>query len=314
MEKNVGEVERPGVVAEEENVQHVGYPEKGDVHGGGGDGGEEGITDGGKTEAACDERVGRDERRVVEDDEAEAERGCIEEEGEEKGGDDAEKDMAETGWSAGGRHGEADGSIRCRSRRFGDWEGEDVERRRFVGEAERGSEWNGPGNGGVEGRIVAKEGGKAGEELRMGEESAESPGSGESPVGNTGGDVVEYEGGIRRSGGDEVGETTSTGDGKGIREIVGGVGHDGGFGAPAVEIFPVERGEGRDGGEVVEARSVGGESGKGPMAGTHLEREAEGHALVHVTPAPVTGNGRGGGNGGFHAKAASDGMDGIGKG
>lgn len=189
-----------------------------------------------------------------------------------------------------------------------------MERRRFVSEARRGAKKNGSGNGGVEGRIVAKDGGKAGEELGMGEESAESPGSGESPVGNTCGNVVEYEGGIRGSGGDEMGETTFTGDGKGIREIGGGVGHDGGFGAPAVEVFPVERGEGRDGGEVVEARSVGGESGKGPTAVAHLEGEAEGQTLVHITPAPFIGDGRGGGDGGFHAKAASDSMDGIGKG
>lgn len=105
VEEDVGEVERPRVVAEEGNVQHVGDPEKGDVHGGGGDGGEEGITDGRKTKTVCDERVGRDERRVVEDDETEAERGYIEEEGEEKGEGAAEKDAAETGCSAGGRHG-----------------------------------------------------------------------------------------------------------------------------------------------------------------------------------------------------------------
>lgn len=77
VEEDVREMERPRVVAEQGNVQHVGNPEEGDVHGGGGDGGEEGIADGGQAESPDDERVGRNKRKVVQGDEFKSDGGEV---------------------------------------------------------------------------------------------------------------------------------------------------------------------------------------------------------------------------------------------
>ena len=85
VEEDVREMERPRVVAEQGNVQHVGNPEEGDVHGGGGDGGEEGIADGGQAESPDDERVGRNKRKVVQGDEFKSDGGEVQKEGEKKG-------------------------------------------------------------------------------------------------------------------------------------------------------------------------------------------------------------------------------------
>ena len=85
MEEDVGEVKGPRMVAEEGYIQHVGDPEEGDVHGCGGDGNEEGVAEGGKTETAGDKRICGDEGWVIKDDEAEAEGGEVKEEGQEKG-------------------------------------------------------------------------------------------------------------------------------------------------------------------------------------------------------------------------------------
>ncbi len=84
MEQDIGEMEGPRVVAEKRDVQHVRNPEERDIHGGGGDGGEECVTDGSEAETAEHERVGRNERGVIEGYESEPEGREVEEKRQKK--------------------------------------------------------------------------------------------------------------------------------------------------------------------------------------------------------------------------------------